>query len=266
MAGLVAGFIGLPCVGPILIGILTYVATKNAMIGALWLASYAFGFGLPFFIVGTFAVHLPKSGPWIRSIKSFFGVLLLLGAFWFLRSAFPFLRSLTSLAILGGILFIVGCFAGALHLHFDGTRNDRIRKSISIFAMIVGGALSINAFMAPTQNGWCKEIPDGTCMKTACKEHAVTIVDFNATWCAACKHLEEATLTDAHVEDRTATYGKVSIDTDENPGVADKFHVKGLPTIVFLDKTCSPLPQQIYGFVPPEKFLETLDAIEKTQP
>ena len=92
-AGLVAGVIAAPCIGPVLAAILTYVSTtRDALWGAALLASYGAGFGLPFLIVGAFALRLPKSGPWMEAVKGLFGIALLLGAYWFLRGAFPALR------------------------------------------------------------------------------------------------------------------------------------------------------------------------------
>jgi len=91
--GIVAGVIAAPCTGPILGAVLTYVATTQRLIfGGSLLFFYAIGMGLPFFLVGTFAISLPKPGVWMQTIKSIFGVLMLIVAAYFLKDVFPILN------------------------------------------------------------------------------------------------------------------------------------------------------------------------------
>ena len=56
------------------------------------------------------------------------------------------------------------------------------------------------------------------------------LVDFTATWCPPCKALAPVV---ARVADET--WGQVavgSVDVDANPGLAAKFQIRGLPTLV----------------------------------
>lgn len=75
-SGLIAGVIASPCVGPVLAAILTYVAqTKNIYLGFGMLFVFAMGLGQLFLLLGTFGQiksHLPKSGPWLNTVKWFF--------------------------------------------------------------------------------------------------------------------------------------------------------------------------------------------------
>ena len=87
--GIVAGVIAAPCTGPILASVLTYVATTQRLIfGGSLLFFYAIGMGLPFFLVGTFAISLPKPGTWMETIKGIFGILMLIVAAYFLKDVF----------------------------------------------------------------------------------------------------------------------------------------------------------------------------------
>lgn len=64
--GLVSGLVASPCTGPVLTGILAFIAkTRSVALGAGSMAAFAIGLGLPFFLVGAFAVQLPKSGRWM---------------------------------------------------------------------------------------------------------------------------------------------------------------------------------------------------------
>jgi thioredoxin:protein disulfide reductase len=85
-SGLVAGLIAGPCVGPILVGILTFISqTQNLVLGFWALFAFAMGMGQLLLIIGLSGGTLkllPKSGPWMKGIKTLFGVLLL-GMFYF---------------------------------------------------------------------------------------------------------------------------------------------------------------------------------------
>ena len=53
---------------------------------------YALGIGLLFFLIGAFSISLPKSGAWMDTVKSVFGVALLAAALVFLKNALPATR------------------------------------------------------------------------------------------------------------------------------------------------------------------------------
>jgi thiol:disulfide interchange protein DsbD len=73
LSGLLAGVIASPCVGPVLVGVLAYIAqTQNSSLGFILLFTFAMGFGLLFIALGTFsqfASRLPRSGAWMNTIK-----------------------------------------------------------------------------------------------------------------------------------------------------------------------------------------------------
>ncbi|TMA13341.1 MAG: cytochrome C biogenesis protein, partial [Deltaproteobacteria bacterium] len=75
--GLVAGVIAAPCTGPVLAGVLTYVAAqRNAVLGFWMLFTYAIGMGMLFFVLGATTLRLPRSGPWMETVKSVLGIAL----------------------------------------------------------------------------------------------------------------------------------------------------------------------------------------------
>jgi thiol:disulfide interchange protein len=91
--GLLAGLIATPCVGPILVTILVFVAqSQNLVLGAGLLATFALGMGMLFVALGTFAgllAKLPTSGHWMVGVKTAFGVVFVVFALYYLRLAFP---------------------------------------------------------------------------------------------------------------------------------------------------------------------------------
>jgi thiol:disulfide interchange protein DsbD len=88
LTGLIAGIVASPCVGPVLVALLAYVAqSQKALLGFLLLFTYAMGLGLIFILMGTFSQllsKLPKSGPWMIKVKKTFGVILIIMGFYYL--------------------------------------------------------------------------------------------------------------------------------------------------------------------------------------
>ena len=58
------------------------------------------------------------------------------------------------------------------------------------------------------------------------------VLDFGATWCGPCKKLEPIIAELSQENDGKVLVGKV--DISEAPGVAQKFGIMSVPTVVFL--------------------------------
>src|SRR5262245_21249220 len=136
--GMVCGLIASPCTGPVLTGILTFIAkSQSAGLGAAAMGAFAVGLGAPFFVVGAFAVQLPKSGRWMVHVKSLLGIVLVIVALYFSSTAFPVLARYASpsvgfLASVAGVV-VLGVLLGAVHRDFsDPGRGGRIAKGVGI--------------------------------------------------------------------------------------------------------------------------------------
>lgn len=93
IAGLVAGIVASPCVGPVLVGILTYVAQSQNMMFGFWLLFvFAVGLGQLFIVLGV-SSHLlnklPKAGGWMIKVKYLFGIIMIGFALYY---AYPVLK------------------------------------------------------------------------------------------------------------------------------------------------------------------------------
>jgi thiol:disulfide interchange protein DsbD len=92
--GLVSGLVAAPCTGPVLTMIILWIGkTQNVALGAVAGAMFSIGLGIPFWLVGTFAVSLPKGGKWMLGVKSFFAIVMLVVALYFLKTSFPVLAT-----------------------------------------------------------------------------------------------------------------------------------------------------------------------------
>ena len=105
--GLAAGVIAAPCIGPVVAGILVYVADQgDLLLGWSLLTAFAMGLGVLFLVLGTFSslIHrLPRAGGWMEGVKALFGAIFLGLALYYLRLAVPLLGDLAdSLWLLTG--------------------------------------------------------------------------------------------------------------------------------------------------------------------
>lgn len=84
MLGASSGFIAAPCTTPVLTSILAYIAkTQSVGLGLGLMAAFSLGLGTLLMLIAVFAGSLqmlPRSGQWMKTIKTASGVLLLVFA------------------------------------------------------------------------------------------------------------------------------------------------------------------------------------------
>lgn len=82
------------------------------------------------------------------------------------------------------------------------------------------------------------------------------MVDFWATWCGPCKIVAPV------VEELAQEYaGKVNfakVNTDENPDIASRFNIRGIPTLIFFKD--GKVLDQIVGAVPKAQLKSKIDS------
>jgi thioredoxin:protein disulfide reductase len=269
--GLVSGLVASPCTGPVLTGILTFIAkTRSVLLGAGSMAAFALGLGLPFFLVGTFALQLPKSGRWMVHVKSFFGIVLLVVAAYFLGNAFPALsRSVpggaagTTVAVAA---IVIGVLLGAIHRDFStAARTGRLAKSVGILLVTLGGFACTALLTRPAESFDWQHVPLAAAQAQARQQSRPLLVDFGAAWCGACKELDKVTFSNASVKQEAARFMAVKVDAtnDEDPMIAEtlkRLNVVGLPTVILFDSQGSEA-KRFTDFVPPEVMAQALAAV-----
>jgi thiol:disulfide interchange protein DsbD len=266
--GLVSGVIAAPCTGPVLTGILAFIAkTRSIGFGAGSMAAFAIGLGLPFLLVGTFAVQLPKSGRWMVHVKSFFGIVLLVVAAYFMGNAFPALSRAvpggsTGIALAAGAI-LLGVLLGALHRDFSTASGaGRVAKAFGILLVTLGGFAAIALIARPTGTFAWQHLPLAQAQGQARTQLRPLLVDFGASWCAECKELDKRTFSHAAVQQEAARFLAVKVDAtnDEDPIVVDsikRMNVRGLPTVILFDSRGSEA-QRFTGFVTADTMLDAL--------
>lgn len=226
LMGLVSGLISAPCTGPVLVGLLTYIAASSAEGNSVWhggslLFTYALGMGSIFFAVALGA-SLFRPGPWMEYIKSTFGVALLVMALWFVRPISPMLEGWIldpGWGLYAGIgLAVLGLALGAIHLSFHARPGERVRKAVAVALTVGGTILTINHVLYVPPSHWTTVTTVAELraeLLAARASERPLVIDFAAKWCLPCKEIETRVFHDPAVEEELRDFHLVKIDVSE---------------------------------------------------
>jgi thiol:disulfide interchange protein DsbD len=254
-SGMIAGVVASPCVGPILVAILAWVATSGSKLyGFVLLFTYAMGLGLIFLFLGVFTSftrRLPRSGPWLEAVKFLLGTLMLGAFYYYLSLLIPARWHDVALGI--GLL-VLGSIAGAF-APLKGTTNfQKVKKGIAqAFLVIAFGYLALGVFdlrpllyqrinnpqsnFTATQTQWLPYTTEN--LKLAESEGRPVLIDFWAEWCAACHELEEKTFRDPKVMLTLSKFVLLRYDATKDSAelraLKTKWKIQGLPTVLFVN-------------------------------
>src|SRR5690606_25375119 len=134
--GLTMGIVAAPCIGPFVIGLVTYVAAKgDPYFGFLMFFVLALGLGLPYLFLAIFSgkiKSLPRAGEWMEAVKHVFGFILLGMALYFLLPLLP-------KEISGYILPVFGILAAIILVFFDkkGNKVTAFKTFKYVFSLII---------------------------------------------------------------------------------------------------------------------------------
>jgi thiol:disulfide interchange protein DsbD len=270
--GITLGVVAAPCIGPFVLGLLTWVAgTGNPWLGFLIFFTLSIGLGLPLFILAMFSGKLdklPRSGEWMVWIRKLMGWVLVGMAAYFIR---PLLPQIAGIFVLAAVALAAG-----LHLCWiDRTRAafrtfDWIKTGTGIIGLVVA-AYMVGSFIMQGPGVQWQPYSDQT-LSEAIEKQKPVIIDFSAAWCAPCRELDEVTFHDREVVKQVQQdFFMIKVDltrkdkADSNR-LLKKYDVKGVPTVVFLDKKGEERRElRMVDFLPADQFLVRMAEIRKTQ-
>ncbi len=272
LLGMASGLVMAPCVGPVIVALLAWVAkTGDLFYGWSLLFVFSFGLGMLFLVIGTFSgalQALPRAGMWMENVKKGFGWILLGGALYMLRFTIPdpFYTLAWSMLLIVASVF-VGAFDG---LDSASSAGKKLGKALALMIFLVG-AISLYKGLGPKSAGeitgahesieWLINEEDQA-WQLAKQEGKPLLVDVYADWCAACVELDEKTWIAKDVVNRTDEFVRLKLDfTKETPWVEEmksKYKITGMPTVILHSSTGQELTR-FTGFKPAKDFLALLD-------
>jgi len=266
--GLTLGVVAAPCLGPFVLGLLTWVASLGSpWLGFLVFFTLSLGLGLPLFALAVFSGRLeklPRSGEWMLWVRKLMGWVLVGMAAYFVR---PLLSETTGLLALA----VVALGAG-LHLGWIDRTTANFRAFGAIKAAVgVGGVVLAIVLAGPLlfrgpAVSWQTYSDD---LLAQAREHGrPVIIDFSAAWCAPCRELDERTFRDPAVV-RLASEKMVMIKVDLTRGgdplherLVSEYAVRGVPTVVFVDRDGHEMPElRLVDYLPPEEFVKRMESV-----
>jgi thiol:disulfide interchange protein DsbD len=268
LVGMGTGVLAAPCVGPIIVVLLSWVAQTGSMFkGFIFLFTFSLGMGVLFVLIGTFSgimASLPKAGNWMIKVKYVFGILFFIAAVLFAKPVLG--KFMYCFIILAALTFVVV-------LIFKNNIKIVSKKTGIALLILFAVVLSFPQFLnnKKTHSEGVATNYKNTITNTlnsAKKNNKLVILDFYADWCAACKELDEYTWENDKVKEiLQLNYIMLKLDftktSKEGKELQRKYSVKGLPTVIFLDSNGKELTRFV-GFVKAEKFLEISNKVIKT--
>ena len=286
--GALSALIVTTCIAPPLVATLAVIGQSGEVArgaGALFILSL--GMGSPLLLLGASGGKLlPRTGPWMNTVKAGFGVMMIGLAIWMLERILPGGVILVCWALLA---LLTGFFLGALKpLPTPTSSLNRLSKGTGLVACLYGALMLVGATLGG--NDPLRPIPRGALLSgtggMAGTEHmsfqtlnsvpeldvllaqaqldgTPVMLDITAEWCVSCKEMEKHTFPDQYVQDALKPYLMLRADVTENDQndreLLQHFGIFGPPTIAFFDRKGEELPAfRLVGFVSPEQLSEHL--------
>ena len=258
--GLTMGIVAAPCIGPVVVSLVTVVAAKqDPWLGFLWFFFLSLGLGAPYFVLAVFSgkiKKLPRSGVWMDAVKHIFGFMLLALALYYAGPLLPKVVDHYALPV-----FMV--IAGVYLIFFEKAGNNlKGFKSFKIVfaALVLAGGVYL---LYPTQTNSINWAPySKQAYDEAVAKHKPILLDFYADWCIPCKELDKVTFADARVIGEASRYTALKVDltsatSEVSVALTKEFKITGVPTVIIMNGDNTEY-ERITKFVEPEIFMESI--------
>ena len=292
--GLTVGIIAAPCIGPFVLALFTYVGTQgDPILGFFMFFVLAIGLGIPFVVLAIFSgslQRLPRSGAWMVWVRTIFGFILTAVAIYFIH---PLIHNeLWYMALLATNFILAGIYLAWIEpSKTPGMLFPVVRNLVGMGFVLLGLFLGIEGLNAHIRtqltefasslqpsNGSSIQVPEIAWepyseqkIQQAIQEGRPVFIDFFADWCIPCKELDKFTFQDKTIIDLSKNFVNLKVDLTRmgDPQVQKlkkQYNIKGVPTLVFLDKNGTEIPgTRIVGFIEPEKLAKIMNEIISKQ-
>ncbi|MFV0455443.1 MAG: protein-disulfide reductase DsbD [Pseudomonas sp.] len=285
--GAVSSLLVSPCVSAPLAGALLYIsASGDALGGGLKLFALGLGMGTPLVLFATGgSALLPRSGPWMVTVRNTFGVLLLAVAVWMLERVLP---GPAALALWGLLAAGAALFLGTLEFS-SKTPRQKLAQLLGLVLLVYALAAWVGALQGGSDP--LRPLPRATLSTTggnvemerwqtistpaeletqlaaAAAANQPLLLDWYADWCISCKVIEREVFENPQIAPRLANYRLIRFDiTDSNReqrALLDRYKLFGPPAVLFFDRSGKELAQvRVVGEIDAKLFSTHLDRAE----
>lgn len=259
--GLTMGIVAAPCIGPFVLGLVTYVATKqDPFFGFLLFFVLAVGLGTPYLFLAVFSgkiKKLPRAGEWMDAVKHIFGFILIGMALYFLLPLLP--------KTISGYVLPIFMIGTAIYLLFFEKLANSIKgfKIFKIVFSILIMAVGVYALL-PSETNSVKWKPFSEDALTEISGRGV-IIDFYADWCIPCKELDAVTFSDPEVIKLSKEFETYKADmtkslSPEVESLRERFKIIGVPTVLILNSKGEEV-ERITGFLNAKEFYKIISIV-----
>lgn len=281
--GVLSSLVVSPCISAPLAGALVYISTTgDAVGGAVQLFALALGMGVPLIIVAMFGnALLPRSGPWLNSVKQAFGFGLLAVAIWLLERIIPGPASLALWsALAAGAAVQLGLFdrqprQGVGRVAQTAALLLAVYSAAALFGALAGGSDPLRPLQSIGAGGSAPAVASGDYFQRttdpaelrqqlaeASTQGKPALVELSADWCISCKIMERDILNQPSV--RTAgldDFMRIQLDVTANTPAQRAWmtdhQLFGPPAFLFIDSSGDELSDlRIQGEVAREVFVQ----------
>jgi thiol:disulfide interchange protein DsbD len=260
--GLTLGVVAAPCIGPFILGLLTWVASMgDPYLGFLIFFTLSLGIGLPLFFLAIFSGQidkLPRSGEWMLWVRKLTGWVLVGMSAYFIQSI---LSKTAGILLLGAVALSAGLHLGWIDRTKASFRGFEWFKTCAGVVGLVMVTFLIGSWLMKGPGVAWQPYSDELLAEARRLEKPV-IIDFYADWCAPCRELEEVTFHNPQIVKQAKNdfvMIKVDLTRKGNPNhqvLLNNYEVKGIPTIVFLGREGKELKSlRLVDFEPASQFL-----------
>lgn len=262
--GLTMGVVAAPCVGPIVLGLLVFVGSRqDALLGFLLFFALAVGMGAPYIVLAVAAgsiKNLPRSGEWLIWTERLFGCVLISLAAYFVT---PLLPPPWTDYLLPAVIGASGLYLGFVEAAGRSLRYfPSIKRAVGV-AMLALAVWMVRPASSDQSIGW--EDLHSFAMANDGAQNKPTLIDFAAEWCIPCREMDHTTYLDADVVREAERFRMVKADiTEENEAttqVVEKYGVRGVPTVILLSANGTER-DRLVGYVGPDELLEAMRQVD----